>query len=290
MDKLSPEEEKLLNDWFQPGKVIDVNNAEKALGEVKKILDSFGITFFLLSGTCLGAVRDNGLMPWDDDVDLGSIIGLHGFNEDSLEKIGTKFQDNGFIARLDYYGPNSYIQVVKYSTLVNWTCFRVRDDHIEQFPSLNTPFSFFTNLKEITFLNEKYYVPNPPEEFLRFKYGDEWNVPKKTGDFEGDVLRQALVNPPPSVTGRFRHSLARYLPWEKTCKIRVFGEDGKPVVGAEVTAVGLGNMKTNRNGCVEFHVPQEDYYPVMIRYGGFEKIDYLQRMTRGIEHIYKLSE
>jgi len=290
MKKLSPEEEKLLDDWFEPGKVIDVDNAEKALGEVKSILDSFGITFFLLSGTCLGAVRDNGLMPWDDDIDLGSIIGLHGFTEDSLDEIGTKFQENGFLARLDWYGPNPYIQTVKHSTLVSWTCFPIRGDYIEQFPSLNTPASFFTNLKEIDFLDDKYYVPNPPEEFLRLKYGDEWNIPKKTGTFEGDVLRQALVNQPPGMTGGFRHSLARYLPWEKTCKIRVLNKDGKPVPGAEVSAIGLGILKTNRNGYVEFHVRQDDYYPVMIGYRGQEKIDYLQKLARGIEHVYKLSE
>ena len=64
---------------------MEMSAAENVLKEAKAVLDEFGIVFFLRHGTCLGAVRDRALIGWDDDLDIGSIIGLHGLAEDSLD-------------------------------------------------------------------------------------------------------------------------------------------------------------------------------------------------------------
>ena len=37
--------------------------------DIKKILDKHGITFYIQYGTAIGALRHNGLIPWDDDID-----------------------------------------------------------------------------------------------------------------------------------------------------------------------------------------------------------------------------
>ena len=39
--------------------------------EIKQFLDADQITYYMLGGTLLGAVRHGGFIPWDDDLDIG---------------------------------------------------------------------------------------------------------------------------------------------------------------------------------------------------------------------------
>ncbi len=287
MNEFSAEEEQIFNRLLSSEEAINIENSTKALKEVKQILDGLGITFFLMSGTCLGAIRENGLIKWDDDVDIGSVFGHHGCEEESLEEIVAAFRSKGFLTKPMRSGPHAFLPLMKYSAKVSWEGLQIIDGNIEQYPSLNMPANFFIDLKEIDFLDEKYYVPNPPEIYLRLKYGNEWRVPKKHGFYEIDVINQVIDDWTTNQTEQ-SGELPGNIPNDQVCKIKVLDGAGKPISGADVIIVGLGNCKTDENGYAVFCISQDDQYPVIIRNGNSEKIDYFPFIDRGEEYIYKL--
>jgi len=279
-------DESALERTYSDSQPIDVALAKELLREAKHIMDQHGVVFFLRQGTCLGAVRDNELIPWDDDLDLGSVIGLNGLSERSIEPVVAAFRDHGYFAKVE--GNDHYINaaMTKSSMRMDWACYRIIDDNIFHYPGIRLPIRLFTELKEIEFIGEKFLVPNPPEEYLRIKYGPSWMTPKQL-EWVEEVVQMIPEASVPGRAGKLRQLLTSHILRWRAGRLRVLDDADNPVAGAEVVLAGLSRSKTNKQGYARFYLPFDDFYALIIRYGDHEELLYEEKMTPGATYIYR---
>ena len=265
---------------------MDVANAEKLLSEAKRVFDAHSIVFFLRQGTCLGAVRDHALIPWDDDLDLGSIIDMHGFTVDMIEPAVESLRANGCYVGVLHEGLYTSVRIFKYRIRIDWQCYRVVKGTIAHYPGVPFPVNLFTELSEVEFIGDTYLVPSPPENYLQYKYGPNWHTPKQAG-YEKDVLDAMPKGTVPGRAGRLKQFLLVRFSSNRTARLLVLDENDAPVAGAGVMIAGLSRSKTNRKGVARFYLPGPDAYALAITANGREEVLYEEAMVPGKAYVYR---
>jgi len=251
---------------------MDLAVAKTNLKEIKQVLEQLGVVFLLGSGTCLGATRDKALTPWDDDIDLLSVLGINGLTEAKVDAVVDALREKGYFIREFAMANSKAFATVKNYVRISLECVRIADDIIYLFPGgFKIPASMFTQPKEIEFLGEQFLVPNPPEDYLRLKYGEEWMVPKKAGEYEIDVVGKV---PDAGFVGQ-------------PLRIRVIDNEGGPIPEAEVVLVGRGRSRTDQGGYAQLLLPGPDFCSLIIRYPGHEQVLYMEEIEPGHTYVYR---
>ena len=267
-------------------KPMDPIAAAERLIDIKRILDQLGAVFFIASGTCLGAIREGQFIPWDDEMDMGSVIGLNGLDEKTIDRGIAAFEDNGYYVHVDRSSRHIGVHVVKGSIRADWTCHRIIDDSVFQYPGVRTPLELFTQLKEIDFIGEKFLVPNPPEKYLETKYGSNWATPKGPG-FEEEVVGKIPDGDILTPRQRLTRFITLFLtPW-RAGRLKILDENDNPLSGAEVVLVGIGRSHTDSKGYTKFYVPDKYDYAVNVKYKNHEELLYGEELIPGATYVYR---
>jgi len=178
-------------------------DAKKMLRKVCGILDDHNIPYILEGGTLLGIVRENRLLPWDNDLDLT-------IAEKDMEKIlnlKRKFWWAGYKIRIRKsreempHFPIGSIRLIKikkkkffFASGVGLMDIFVKKklndkyywlvgprDHVLK----SVPSHFYENYTTINFEGYDYSIPAEYKDYLTYRYGD-WSKPVKDYDYKKD--------------------------------------------------------------------------------------------------------
>lgn len=145
--------------------------AGEDLSDIKVVFDKCGIEFVMLGGVCLGAIRDENFIVYDNDID----IGIFGDTSDvAKKKVRKELEIAGFIYKknnndMEYYMKQVVLEIhwfKKYGwayRAINCTGTKIYMDG-----------KYFKNPLKMKFNGDTYLFPNPPREFLLECYGVDW--------------------------------------------------------------------------------------------------------------------
>lgn len=170
-----------------------LSDEKEALKEISKILKEEEIAYFADCGTCLGAFRYRGVIPWDNDVDLAILQPDFLRTKKALLRLNQEkyqVQDWSSRGRRDSY---LKVYVKKTGSLIDIYCYAIDPDKKkltyiisgeeniflpEQWKERErryiTPVSFdvIFPLKTAVFDNIEVPVPNQTEAYLKIRYGE----------------------------------------------------------------------------------------------------------------------
>lgn len=130
------------------------------LDEIDKICKENNLTYFLEGGTMLGAVRHEGFIPWDDDIDIGMLRSdYEKFKELCLneEVLNKKYFLHCLETDENYWLP--FMKVRKNNTTFGEKSIKILDTHkgifVDIFPYDNAIYekNFFKKIRSFLILN-----------------------------------------------------------------------------------------------------------------------------------------
>ena len=154
-----------------------IPKSSEGLVELKRILGELNLPFILEGGVLLGAVREGGFIPWDDDVGVAlRAEDLYPKREELLRALDAAgFQFHSMDSSYEHFKTHVPKSDTRYELLARYLKGRMRRRAHYRMPK-----RFLDVTQDITFLGEVYPCPSPPEAYLRHFFGN-WKKPKKTG-------------------------------------------------------------------------------------------------------------
>lgn len=162
--------------------------AIELLNKLINILNEFKIKYFIISGTLLGYVRHNDIIPWDDDIDImvdNTIILKINEIYNKYKNEFTFINKQNFLFKICYKNKSIPIEcdILKKCLLnpndqyfwpfIDMFVYNESENKLNFFNKSWDKKHFFP-LKEVSFLNMKVNIPSNPDYFLKINYGENY--------------------------------------------------------------------------------------------------------------------
>ena len=193
---------------YDPDDLKRVQDLElKILKEVISICEKHGLKYYAYGGTALGAIRHNGFIPWDDDIDIAM------FRDDYEEllkimetELGEEYYVLTMLKQKDFYMPISQVCLkgTRFENSYELPTSHVKGICIDIFPIDNLPKSF--NKQKI----QHYMVQIIRHLLINSLYNI--NTPNKIMSFIHSVIHHILktIPGPKFLKKRYLNRLTKY--------------------------------------------------------------------------------
>lgn len=158
---------------------INVDIAKENLLLFNKIAKANDFRFVLFWGTLLGAIRENGFIKHDFDIDVVSC------DEDKLLDIIPLFQKEGFLF-IRYYTSKARTMYSFSKDGVFIDVYIAKNAGADKYYlcGAKIPASFIDRTEFFSFIGENFLIPQEYEKILVMIYGKDWRIPQdKNGHF-----------------------------------------------------------------------------------------------------------
>ena len=180
--------------------------AIRMMKRVARVLDKIKVPYILEAGTLLGVIRENRLLPWDNDVDFTITSDYQDILLDNIWRFknkGYKVELSRFHRDLKYFKEGEprilriyhikfykrFIKKKKYDVMLEIFIKRKFGDEyywtvgIKEPVLKSVPARFYENHTRYKFRCKYFSVPEDYIGYLEEHYGKDWRTPIKEWDF-----------------------------------------------------------------------------------------------------------
>lgn len=164
------------------------NKAEDALLDLNDLFNAYNLKFFLISGTLLGAIRENKLLGHDNDIDVGVFENITPQTIYNLIKKSDRF--------FELKSRSEKIIRLKHINGINIDIFyHYEEDAVYWHSGVKVKWkNTLFNLKDYNFLGQTFKIPDQPELYLIENYGEGWVEPQVDFDSTFDTPNGYVID------------------------------------------------------------------------------------------------
>ena len=170
---------------------FDKKLAKEALLSLNEILTKNKITFFLIFGTALGAIRENDFLEHDTDIDIGIFI---EDKEKLINAVEILIKEKSFrILKISYIEES--ITLVYKNIIIDIGLFKLEKNYYiyNNFYENKFPRKFLDKLERVILFNKEFFVPSPVHKYLVHQYGKNWEVPIQEWNYFNKYLSKEKI-------------------------------------------------------------------------------------------------
>ena len=142
-------------------------------------MNKFGIPHIFIFGGLLGLIRENRLLPFDDDVEFACFSKDHRKMKYVIEELTAQ---GFYIPDKNECPMHDHFFIRDKEKIEIWWFDKIGNEYVYD-NGIRYHQDFFDQSTEIEFLGRQWKVPRKPKEFLKITYGESWIIPDPKGRY-----------------------------------------------------------------------------------------------------------